>query len=142
MGSDIEPYHNSFIRKGTLANMSFRCRALRGAITIEENTAESICQATEELLLKMVQENDVDIDEIASIIFTLTRDLDAVFPAAAARSLGWNHIPLLCCNEVEVPGSLPRCIRVLMHINTQKSPSELKHIYLRNAIELRQDLTQ
>ncbi|NLC06925.1 MAG: chorismate mutase [Syntrophomonadaceae bacterium] len=122
--------------------MSFRCRALRGAITIEENTAESICQATEELLLKMVQENDVDIDEIASIIFTLTRDLDAVFPAAAARSLGWNHIPLLCCNEVEVPGSLPRCIRVLMHINTQKSPSELKHIYLRNAIELRQDLTQ
>lgn len=120
--------------------MSCRCRALRGAITVEENSAEKIVQATRELLSQMVQANEVDTEDLVSIIFTLTKDLDAVFPAVAARSFGWNQIPLLCCQEVEVPDSMPRCIRVLMHINTEKTAQDLKHIYLRQAVDLRQDL--
>jgi chorismate mutase len=122
--------------------MTSSCRALRGAITIEENSAEEILQATGELLVKIVQENDISVEDMVSIFFTLTPDLNAVFPAVAARSLGWNQVPLLCCSEVQVPGSLPRCIRVLMHINTDKKQMDLKHIYLRKAVDLRQDLSQ
>jgi len=121
--------------------MTFSCRALRGAITIEENTAEEILQATSELLVKMVQENDICLDDMVSIFLTLTPDLDAIFPAAAARALGWNQVPLLCSSEIKVPGSLPRCIRVLMHINSEKKQQDLKHFYLRKAVALRPDLS-
>ena len=116
------------------------CRALRGAITVEENTADEILQATSLLLQEMVQKNAVSIDDMVSIFLTLTPDLNAAFPALAARSLGWSQVPLLCASEIAVPGGLPRCIRVLMHINTEKKPAELKHVYLRKAVTLRQDL--
>lgn len=116
------------------------CRALRGAITVEENTADEILQATSQLLLEMVQRNAVSIDDMVSIFLTLTPDLNAAFPALAARSLGWSQVPLLCSSEIAVPGGLPRCIRVLMHINSEKKQAELKHVYLREAVTLRQDL--
>ena len=116
------------------------CRALRGAITVEENTADEILKATRQLLLEMVQKNAVSIDDMVSIFLTMTPDLNATFPALAARSLGWSQVPLLCGSEIAVPGGLPRCIRVLMHINSEKKQSELKHVYLREAVMLRQDL--
>jgi chorismate mutase len=116
------------------------CRALRGAITVEENTADEILKATSQLLLEMVQKNAVSIDDMVSIFLTMTPDLNATFPALAARSLGWSQVPLLCSSEIAVPGGLPRCIRVLMHINSEKKQSELKHVYLREAVMLRQDL--
>lgn len=116
------------------------CRALRGAITVEENTADEILQATSQLLQEMAQKNSVSIDDMVSIFLTLTPDLNAAFPALAARSLGWSQVPLLCCSEIAVPGGLPRCIRVLMHINSAKKQSEMRHVYLRQAVNLRQDL--
>lgn len=122
--------------------MSLRCRALRGAITVEENSAEEIIKATQEVLLLLVKENGLSIDDVVSIIFTMTRDLNATYPAVAARAIGWTQVPMLCFNELEISGSMPRCIRVLMHINTEKSQNDLKHIYLRDAIALRQDLVQ
>ncbi len=120
--------------------MTGSCRALRGAITVDENTADEILQATSQLLLEMVQRNAISIDDMVSIFLTLTPDLNAAFPALAARSLGWSQVPLLCASEIAVPGGLPRCIRVLMHINSAKKQAELKHVYLRQAVTLRQDL--
>lgn len=115
-------------------------RGIRGAITIEEDTATEILEATQELLEKIRQENNLETEDIASILFTVTKDITAVFPAVAARSLGWNKVPLLCFQEIEVPDSLPRCIRVLIHFNTDKKQDEIKHIYLREARQLRRDL--
>lgn len=115
-------------------------RGIRGAITIKEDTATEILEATQELLEKIRQENNLETEDIASILFTVTKDITAVFPAVAARSLGWNKVPLLCFQEIEVPDSLPRCIRVLIHFNTDKKQDEIKHIYLREARQLRRDL--
>jgi chorismate mutase len=115
-------------------------RAIRGAITVEENSKESIMSNTKELLLRLVQENQVFEDDIISIIFSTTEDLNAAFPAAAARKLGWTSIALMCTNEIKVPGSLEKCIRVLMHINTDKANKDIKHVYLKNAKNLRPDL--
>lgn len=115
-------------------------RGLRGATTADANTRASILAATKELLLALVRENDVPVEDIASIIFTTTPDLNAEFPALAARELGWTQTPLLCATEIDVPGSTPRCIRVLMHINTPKRQDELKHVYLRGAVGLRPDI--
>src|SRR3989338_7914634 len=105
---------------------------VRGATSVGSNTKEAILDATKELLSKMLSENNFMVDEIASIIFSATKDLNAEFPAVAARELGWNDTPLLCTNEIDVPGSLPRCIRVLLHVNTDKNPREIKHIYLKD----------
>ena len=110
---------------------------VRGATSVGSNTKEAILDATKELLSKMLSENNFMVDEIASIIFSATKDLNAEFPAVAARELGWNDTPLLCTNEIDVPGSLPRCIRVLLHVNTDKNPREIKHIYLKDAQKLR-----
>jgi len=122
-----------------------QCRGIRGATTVEANTAEAIVQATRELLLALVEANGVETDQIASIIFTTTRDLNATFPAVAARELGWIHVPLLCAHEMDVPGAPAGVVRVLMHVNTEKSPREIRHVYLRGARVLRpefgQDLT-
>ncbi|MBO9359044.1 MAG: chorismate mutase [Thermomicrobium sp.] len=122
-----------------------QCRGIRGATTVEANTAEAIVQATRELLLALVEANGVELDQIASIIFTTTRDLTATFPAVAARELGWIHVPLLCAHEMDVPGAPMGVVRVLMHVNTEKSPREIRHVYLRGARVLRpefgQDLT-
>ncbi|MDA8235579.1 MAG: chorismate mutase [Clostridia bacterium] len=118
-----------------------RVRGIRGAITAHENTKESINEATKELLLAVVRENELDTEDIASIVFTVTADLMADFPASAARDLGWTLVPLLCTTEIDVPGSLGKVIRVLVHVNTTKKQDEIKHIYLRDAVRLRLDLT-
>lgn len=113
------------------------CRGIRGATTAEQNEQEEILAATRELLRAIVQQNDLRIDDIASGFFTVTADLDAAFPALAARQLGWSEIALMCMREIPVPGSLDRCIRVLLHVNTTRGPSELRHVYLRKAATLR-----
>lgn len=115
-------------------------RGIRGAITVKENTSEEILEATRKLLTVIMKENDVNPEDVASAIFTITKDLNAEFPATAARDLGWKYVPLLCAIEIDVPNRLEKCIRVMVHINTEKSQSELKHIYLRDAIQLRADL--
>lgn len=119
-----------------------RFRGVRGAVTVEENTEKAILDGTYELLQKMVNANDVDADDIAGVMFTVTPDLDAAFPAEAGRRLtGWTNVPLMCAQEVPVPGALPRCVRVLMLVNTTKTAAEVHHIYLRDAEGLRPDLT-
>jgi chorismate mutase len=116
-----------------------KLRALRGATTVDENTAEAILAATDELLRTLIERNDLDSDEMVSCLFTCTEDLDAEFPAVAARRLGLSHVPLLCAREIDVPGALPRVIRVLMH--TYADPATpARHVFLRDAVNLRADL--
>jgi len=115
-------------------------RGIRGAITIADDSAEEVVLATQELLLRIKDENDFVIEDIASILFTVTPDISSAFPAKAARELGWEKVPLLCFQEIEIPGALPLCIRVLIHLNTNKTQEEIKHVYLREARVLRSDL--
>lgn len=119
-----------------------RVRGIRGATTIIEDSPEEVLEATRELLQIMQEENNFEIDEVASALFTVTSDVRSVFPAAAARTMGWGRVPLLCFQEIEVPDALPRCIRVLLHVNTDKAQDEIKHIYLKEAQSLRQDLNR
>ncbi len=116
-------------------------RGIRGATTVERNTKEEIFAATRELLEVLVQRNELNTEDIASAIFTLTVDLDAEFPALAARSLGWVEVPLLCTREIPVPGSLGMCIRVLLQVNTERRQSEMQHVYQRRAVVLRPDVS-
>ncbi len=118
------------------------CRGVRGATTVERNDREEILTATRQLVALMVRRNDIDKQDVASAIFTTTPDLDAEFPALAARQLGWLDVPLLCGHELSVPGSLPRCIRVLVHWNTDRAQNEIEHIYVRDAVRLRPDLSK
>lgn len=113
------------------------CRGIRGATTVESNAREEILAATTELLQQLIERNNLHPDQIASVIFTATDDLDAEFPAVAARSLGWEATALICAREIPVPGSLRKCIRVLIHVNTTCSAAEIQHVYLREAISLR-----
>lgn len=115
-------------------------RGIRGATTVNIDTAEEVLQATRDLLEHICSENDLRIEDIASALFTVTADVRSVFPAAAARSIGWDKVPLLCFQEIEVPDALPRCIRVMVLVNTDKSQEEIKHIYLKEAQSLRADL--
>lgn len=116
-------------------------RGIRGAITVEADEPELILQATRELLESILRANDItDFDEVISAIFTTTEDLKSTFPAEAARRLGMGQVPLLCAQEIPVPGSMPLCIRVLIHASTDRKPSEVRHIYLRNAQKLRPDM--
>ena len=117
-------------------------RALRGATTVEANDANQIIVETGVMLRRIVEENKLDAEDIISVIFTVTEDLNAAFPAVAARQLGWTSTALMCTKEIDVPGSLKKCIRVLMHINTEKGKDELKHIFLKEARALRPDLSQ
>ena len=118
-------------------------RAIRGATTVKNNTAEEIYQSTVELLEKMVENNSINKDEIINVIFTLTHDLDAAFPAKAARiHLEWDTVPMICTQEIPVPDSLQKCIRVLITFNTTKPKNEIRHIYLREAQTLRPDLVK
>lgn len=119
--------------------MSMRCRGIRGATTVDENVPDAILEATTELLTELVQANSLDIEDIASAVFSTTTDLDAEFPAVAANRMGWTSIALLCGHEMQVPGSLQRCLRVLLHVNTEKSQHEIVHVYLRGAKVLRPD---
>ncbi len=113
------------------------CRGIRGATTVEQNDRNDIISATTELLQLMICQNDLQTEDIASAFFSLTEDLDAEFPAVAARLLGWTEVPLMCVREIPVPGSLSKCIRVLLHVNTTRNPSEIQHVYIRNAVNLR-----
>lgn len=115
------------------------CRGVRGATTAEANTSEEILKATRQLLALMIRQNGIDEDDVASAIFTTTEDLDAEFPALAARQLGWLNVALMCVHELDVPGSLRRCIRILLHWNTQKSADEIVHVYIKEAANLRPD---
>lgn len=118
------------------------CRGVRGATTADANTREAILKATLQLLALMIRRNDIHPEDVASAIFTVTKDLDAEFPALAARQLGWLNVALLCGYELDVPGALPRCIRVLVHWNTSKSADEIVHVYIKGAANLRPDLSQ
>ncbi|MFG0266296.1 MAG: chorismate mutase [Rhodopirellula sp. JB055] len=118
------------------------CRGVRGATTVEQDDREEILKATTQLLALMIRRNEIDSADLASATFTVTKDLHSEFPALAARQLGWLEVPLLCGYEVSVEGSLPRCIRVLLHWNTTKSQSEIQHVYIRDAVKLRPDLSQ
>jgi chorismate mutase len=119
-----------------------RLRALRGATTASANEAHAIVDATERLLAEMIGRNDIAHEDLVSMIFTTTSDLSAEFPAAAARRLGLSGVPLLCAREIEVPGSVPRCIRVLMHLYSTKSSESMRHVYLEGAEQLRTDLLE
>lgn len=120
--------------------MSRAVRALRGATTIDEDTVEAMYPRVTELLKEMWARNDVDHDDIISIIFTVTDDITCAFPAAAARTIGLGDVPLLCSREIPVPGAMPLCVRVLAHVHTDKSRPELHHVYLEQAKSLRDDL--
>ena len=112
-------------------------RALRGAITVDRNEADAILDATEELVRELIERNGLSPERIVSCIFTCTDDLNAAFPAEAARRLGLSSVPLLCAREIGVPDSLPRVIRVLVHCYADEEP---RHVYLREAASLRKDL--
>lgn len=117
-----------------------RLRGIRGATAVDEDRSEPILSATRELLQAIVAANDVAVDDIVSAIFTVTPDLRSEYPARAARSLGWTNVALLGATEVDVPGGLPRCIRVLLHVYTDKPQTHLQHVYLGEAQSLRPDL--
>ncbi|MGD2147535.1 MAG: chorismate mutase [Anaerolineae bacterium] len=116
------------------------CRGIRGAVCAEANEAESIIRATRDLLERMVAANGLDVDDVASVILTATHDLDAAYPARAAREMGWVNTPLLCMQEMAVEGSLARCVRVLILWNTDQAPREIRHVYLGATRALRPDL--
>ena len=116
------------------------CRGIRGATTVDHNEREEILAATTELLQLLIDQNGLLAEDVASAIFTVTDDLDAEFPALAARQLGWEEVALLCTREIPVPHSLPKCIRVLLHVNTMRKASEIRHVYIRGAVDLRPTL--
>lgn len=115
------------------------CRGVRGAITVTENTAEAILEATREMLEKIINLNGIDQEDVASVIFTTTPDVTAEYPALAARQLGWHDAALMCGHEMNVPKGLRMCIRVLIHWNTTRGLREIQHVYLRGAVSLRPD---
>ncbi len=117
-------------------------RGIRGAITVDHDDAAAIVEATKRLLTAMIERNAVALDDIASVLFSLTPDLRAVFPALGAREMGWTHVPMLHFCEIDVPGSLPRVIRVLMHVNTTRALDAIDHVYLDGAAVLRPDLSR
>lgn len=120
--------------------MSPAVRALRGATTVDDDTPEQITERVGALVNEMLARNAVDKDDLISVIFTATDDVSSMFPAAAARAVGLGDVPLLCARELAIAGGTPRCIRVLMHLNTERSRAELRHVYLAGAEGLRDDL--
>jgi chorismate mutase len=116
---------------------SWACRGIRGATTAIANTAEDILEATDELMRTVIALNELEPADVASVIFTTTPDLTATFPALAARDIGWTEVPLMCAHEMAVPGSLQKCVRVMIHVNTTRSAAEIRHVYLKGARELR-----
>jgi|SRR5690606_17598348 chorismate mutase len=116
-------------------------RGVRGAITVDEDSAEAIWQGTRELLAALIEANGIEEEYVASVIFTTTPDLTAAFPAKAARDMGWTQTALMGMQEMDVPNGLKQCIRVLIHWNTDKRQDELQHVFLRGAVALRPDLS-
>jgi chorismate mutase len=115
------------------------CRGIRGATTAENNSPEEILKATRQLLALMIRLNGIRPEDVCSATFSTTTDLDAQFPALAARQLGWIDVALMCVHELDVPGSLRHCIRILLHWNTEKKPDEIVHVYIKEASRLRPD---
>ena len=122
--------------------MAIVCRGIRGATTVEGNSREAILKATRQLLALMIRQNGIQAADVTSAIFTLTKDLNAEFPALAARQMGWIEVPMLCSYELEVPGSLGKCVRILVHWNTEKPQSAIRHVYIHDAVALRPDLSK
>ena len=118
------------------------CRGVRGATTAEANTPEEILKATRQLLALMIRQNGIEEEDVASAIFTTTTDLDAEFPALAARQLGWLDVAMICVHELDVPGSLRHCIRILLHWNTDTAADQIVHVYIKDAVRLRPDLSK
>lgn len=119
-----------------------KMRGIRGAVRVQENTKEEIFSATRMLLKEVVRANEVELEDIASVFFTATDDLDADYPAYAARDLGWDRVPLLCAREMNVPGGMTRVIRVLLHVNTLRNQDQIEHRYLGETQSLRPDLVR
>ena len=117
-------------------------RGVRGATTADANTRDDILKATRQLLALLIRQNGIDPLDVASALFSTTIDLNGEFPALAARQLGWLDVPLMCGHEMSVPGSLARCIRVLIHWNTDKPQNKIEHIYIKEARQLRPDLSK
>jgi chorismate mutase len=117
-------------------------RAIRGAIQVEANDRDQILEGTSELVRALLARNDVTAEDLISVVFTATPDLTAEFPAYAARLMGMTDVPLLCASEIAVPGAMPRVLRVLAHVETDRSRAEIHHPYLRGAAALRRDLPQ
>jgi chorismate mutase len=139
-------FENQTQKKGTMSKKREQsessplvCRGIRGATTVTSNTKDAILKATQEMLSHLIRENDILPENIVSAYFSTTVDLNAVFPAQAARLLGWTNAALMCGHEMQVPGALERCIRVLIHLNTTRSADEIVHIYLKEAKSLRPD---
>ena len=116
------------------------CRGIRGATAVPENSREAIIAASRELLQHIVDANGIQKDDVACVLFTATPDLNAAFPAVAARELGWSHVALICSQEIDVPEGFPRCLRILMLFNTEKSSQDMIHVYLRGTEILRDDI--
>jgi chorismate mutase len=117
-------------------------RAIRGAVQVDANDAAAILEGTSELVTEVMTRNGLTPADVISVVFTATSDLNAEFPALAARKLGFQDVPLLCCTEIDVPGAMPRVVRLLMHVETDKPRSALEHVYLRGAVALRLDIAQ
>ena len=132
---------NGYTKEKGVSELMY-CRGIRGATTVEHNDREEILAATTELLQLLIRCNDLYPEDVASAIFTVTEDLDAEFPALAARHLGWTEVALMCAREIPVPGSLEKCIRILLHVNTTRSTAEIQHVYTRGAVNLRPMLNE
>ncbi|MGW5263602.1 chorismate mutase [Microbispora sp. NPDC004025] len=117
-------------------------RAIRGAIQVDGNDRDAILAGTTELVTEVMGRNNLTTDDVISVIFTCTPDLTAEFPALAARKLGFHDVPLLCATEINVPGALPRVVRLMAHVQTDRPRQEIQHVYLRGAVALRVDIAQ
>jgi chorismate mutase len=117
-------------------------RAIRGAVQVDRNERAAILAATTELVSEVMTRNRLTTDDVISVLFSATADLDAEFPALAARKVGFQEVPMLCCTEIAVPGSMARVVRLMMHVETGRPRSELQHVYLRGAAALRLDIAQ
>ncbi|MGB3259940.1 chorismate mutase [Paenisporosarcina sp.] len=116
-------------------------RGIRGATTVTEDSVAQVLAETEKLVLAMAKENDVKPEDVASVVVSTTTDIASAFPAKAVRSIPeWTYVPVMCTHEMDVPGAMPLCIRVLMHVNTEKSQRDILHVYLNDAVKLRPDL--
>ncbi|MFI6497715.1 chorismate mutase [Nonomuraea typhae] len=117
-------------------------RAIRGAIQVDADDRDAIIEATTELVSTLMERNRLTTGEVISVLFTATPDLTAEFPALAARKLGFDDVPLICATEIDVPGALPRVVRLMAHVETDRPRAEINHVYLRGAVALRQDIAQ
>ncbi|HPA71843.1 MAG: chorismate mutase [Spirochaetes bacterium] len=115
-------------------------RGIRGATTVDANTREQIISRTMELLEGLIEKNGISLEDVASAVFSVTDDVNAEFPAVAARKIGWIYTPLFCTREIPVPGALNLCVRVLLHVNSERKQEEMVHLYLHEAEKLRPDL--